>query len=329
MLYKNFILAAALSLICFQSVGAQGQDTKSTKEFSGIYPHLAMSNNEGECGTGAVVPWAGYLWVTTYGPHCVKESSDKLYRISEALEQTVMSESVGGTHADRLIHKPTNNLIIGCYIVDSKGKIRVIPRDEMPGRITGAAHAITSPESRVAFATMEEGLYEVDINNLEVKEIIRDGNSAAAPKGSNSGAKNSKLHGYHGKGFYKGFGKYFYANNGVLPHPALRSPRRIYGRKRGLDSRKNMPIYRDKRPRRHRGKPRARRPYMGAWIRCEILVAWAERGIGLDLFSPAEVEPFLRRVARLEYRMAPHKRNRRTRFSYDNARSVLEISSAI
>ena len=218
MLYKSFILAAALSLICFQSVGAQGQDTKSTKEFSGIYPHLAMSNNEGECGTGVVVPWAGYLWVTTYGPHCVKESSDKLYRISEALEQTVMPESVGGTHADRLIHKPTNNLIIGCYIVYSKGKIRVIPRDEMPGRITGAAHAITSPESRVAFATMEEGLYEVDINNLEVKEIIRDGNSAAAPKGSNSGAKNSKLHGYHGKGFYKGFGKYFYANNGVL-HP--------------------------------------------------------------------------------------------------------------
>ncbi len=26
---------------------------------SGIYPHLAMFNQEGECGTGAVVPWAG------------------------------------------------------------------------------------------------------------------------------------------------------------------------------------------------------------------------------------------------------------------------------
>ena len=25
---------------------------------SGSYPHLAMFNNEGECGTGAVVPWA-------------------------------------------------------------------------------------------------------------------------------------------------------------------------------------------------------------------------------------------------------------------------------
>jgi hypothetical protein len=36
---------------------------------SGIYPHLAMFNKEGECGTGAVVPWAGRLWVITYGPH--------------------------------------------------------------------------------------------------------------------------------------------------------------------------------------------------------------------------------------------------------------------
>ena len=28
-------------------------------QLSGIYPHLAMFNDEGECGTGAVVPWAG------------------------------------------------------------------------------------------------------------------------------------------------------------------------------------------------------------------------------------------------------------------------------
>ena len=32
----------------------------------GIYPHLAMFNGEGECGTGAVVPWAGSLWAVTY-----------------------------------------------------------------------------------------------------------------------------------------------------------------------------------------------------------------------------------------------------------------------
>ena len=30
---------------------------------SGIYPSLATFNDEGECGTGAVVPWADRLWV--------------------------------------------------------------------------------------------------------------------------------------------------------------------------------------------------------------------------------------------------------------------------
>jgi hypothetical protein len=41
---------------------------------SGIHPHLAMFNDEGECGTGAVVPWADRLWVVTYGPHLPKGS---------------------------------------------------------------------------------------------------------------------------------------------------------------------------------------------------------------------------------------------------------------
>ncbi|MDR2041418.1 MAG: hypothetical protein LBP98_03785, partial [Tannerella sp.] len=49
---------------------------------SGIYPHLAHYNDERECGHGAVVPWGGYLWTLTYGPHLPFGSSDKLYRIT-------------------------------------------------------------------------------------------------------------------------------------------------------------------------------------------------------------------------------------------------------
>ena len=43
------------------------------QEYSGIYPHLAYFNNEGECGTGAVVPWADRLWVVTYAPTPLKD----------------------------------------------------------------------------------------------------------------------------------------------------------------------------------------------------------------------------------------------------------------
>jgi hypothetical protein len=56
------------------------------RSVSGIYPHLAMFNDEGECGTGAVVPWAERLWVITYAPHKPTGSSDKLYEITPAVE---------------------------------------------------------------------------------------------------------------------------------------------------------------------------------------------------------------------------------------------------
>ena len=72
---------------------------------SGIYPHLAMFNDEGECGTGAVVPWAGSLWAVTYAPHKPDGSSDKLYQIAPDLTQIVRPESIGGTPANRMIHR--------------------------------------------------------------------------------------------------------------------------------------------------------------------------------------------------------------------------------
>ena len=62
-----------------------------------------MFNNEGECGTGAVVPWADRLWVITYGPHLPFGSSDKLYEITSDLKQVVRPESVGGTPANLAI----------------------------------------------------------------------------------------------------------------------------------------------------------------------------------------------------------------------------------
>ena len=141
---------------------------------SGVYPHLVMYNNEGECGTGAVVPWAGDLWVVTYGPHCPVGSSDKLYRIKPDLTRETFPASVGGTHADRMIHRETNQLLIGPYVIDAKGNVRVVPPARMPGRLTGAARHLTDPASKVYVATMETGLYELDMRTLAVNTLIRE-----------------------------------------------------------------------------------------------------------------------------------------------------------
>ena len=178
---------------------------------SGVYPSLTMYNKEGECGTGAVVPWAGRLWVITYGPHLPMGSSDKLYEITECLEQIIRPESIGGTPANRMIHKESQQLVIGPYFIDAERNVRAIPYKTMPGRHTGTARHLEDPEGKVYIATMEEGLYSVDVDDLSVTEHIRDGNGN---RGYVAKGIKSALPGYHGKGLYSSQGQLVYANNG-------------------------------------------------------------------------------------------------------------------
>jgi hypothetical protein len=180
-------------------------------QIGGVYPHLAMMNDEGECGTGAVVPWADRLWVITYAPHKPMGSSDKLYEITPTLEQIIRPESVGGTPANRMIHRESKQLNIGPYFIDKDRTVRVIPYDKMPGRHTATARHLDDPANKLYIATMEEGLYEVDVKTLGVKCWINDGNRGVKKF---DGAVDSKLPGYHGKGAYSGHYKLFYANNG-------------------------------------------------------------------------------------------------------------------
>ena len=195
---------------------------------SGIHPHLTMFNEEGECGTGALVPWADRLWAITYGPHLPYGSTDRLYEITPDLRQIVRPESVGGTPANRMIHRESNQLVIGPYFIDAERNVRVIRPEAMPGRLTGTARHLTDPAGKVYVATMEEGLYEVDVRTLDVKTLIRDGNTGAVEKHVKAGGKlpagwetaaDSELPGYHGKGLSSGFGRVFYANNGEFCRP--------------------------------------------------------------------------------------------------------------
>lgn len=176
-------------------------------QISGIYPSLAMFNQEGECGTGAVVPWAGKLWVVTYAPHQPFGSSDKLHEIGPDLRQVIRPESIGGTPANRMIHRESDQLFIGPYAINPQGQVRAISYQNMPGRPTGNARHLADPAGKIVFATMEEGIYEVDVKTLAVKELWGDEQIKTSPHKAN-------LPGYHGKGFYSGQGVYVYANNG-------------------------------------------------------------------------------------------------------------------
>ena len=192
---------------------------------SGIFPNLASYNQEGECGTGAVVPWAGSLWYVTYAPHMPYGSSDKLYQVTPDKRLIISPISIGGTPADRLIHKESDQLFIGPYVISAGGDVKVIPWQKMPGRLTGAARHLTDPKNKVYIATMEEGFYEVDVNTLNVKTIYPDGNGLKQDHpGYSGGPLNDLLPGVHGKGLYSGQGHLYYTNNGEGVQEALTNP---------------------------------------------------------------------------------------------------------
>jgi len=218
---SSFVLIA----ICFLLFHCQVEEPGALSEypsFSGIYPHLAYYNEEGECGTGAVVPWADRLWVVTYGPHLPFGSSDKLYEITPDLEKITRPESIGGTPANRKIHKESEQLFIGPYAIDKERKVRAISYETMPGRHTGIARHLTDPENKIYYATMEEGFYEVDVHSLVVTELYEDANVGnKKERDTDSNPPGSLLLGAHGKGAYSGQGVMVYSNNGESGQKAL------------------------------------------------------------------------------------------------------------
>lgn len=195
---------------------------------SGIYPSLTMYNEHAECGVGAVVPWAGKLWAVTYAPHQPNGSTDKLYAISPDLTQHPFAGSVGGTPANRFIHDESQQLFIGPYAIDRAGEVRVIPPQAMPGRLTGAARHLTDPKNKIYIATMEEGLYEVDVATLDATPLYADDQGQIHAKKNDAAeapiANVANLPGYHGKGLFSGQGRVVYANNGEPGRDALSQP---------------------------------------------------------------------------------------------------------
>ncbi len=229
MRFESCIFGAALAVLL-------GGCRETAVEIGGVRPSLAYYNKEGECGTGALVPWGGSLWLVTYGPHCPVGSSDKLYQVTEDFRLIERPESVGGTPADRLIHRESGQALIGTYLIGEDGSVRTVPIAAMPGRLTGAARHLTDPANKIYVTDMEEALYELDVHTLATRTLIRDGHNAKAfaqyfekvgaqPPAGWDEAEDSDLFGYHGKGTCSGFGKVFYANNGIFNKEAMVEPR--------------------------------------------------------------------------------------------------------
>ncbi len=202
-------------LVSLAAIGFTALNAQEPLSISGICPHLASFNAEGpstlphgECGIGAVVPWAGKLWWITYPPHFTKGSNDKLFSVAPDMQKLeIAPESVGGTHANRMIHHESNQLIIGPYFITSEGVVRACDvRSKLIGRMTGTARHLTDPENMVYIYDMEGMVYEVNVHTLDVKKLFEK----AVP-------------GWHGKGAYTSQGRFVISNNGE--HAAGKLPK--------------------------------------------------------------------------------------------------------
>jgi hypothetical protein len=168
---------------------------------SGVYPHLAaLAESYSECGIGAVVPWADRLWYVSYVAHKAGEGVG-LFEIDRQLNIRRRPESVPGTHAGRMVHRETNQLVIGPYVIDTKGHVRVFDHLARDERVTAIARHLFQPADKVYFQCMEGNYYEGNLRTLELKLL------------GHAGRELGVTGRWHFKGAYTSQGRYVVANN--------------------------------------------------------------------------------------------------------------------
>ncbi len=200
-----------LSFVLHHASWSVANDAESVHTFiSGVYPHLTvygiysqngahLKSGHDECGIGAVVPWADKLWMVNYAPHQPHGSEHKLYSVDSDLQMTIHPESVGGTPAGRMIHHESNQLLISHYVISADGKVRVIPIEKMPIRVTAITRHLVDPANMVYYVDMEGSIWEANVHTLDVNQLFK-----------------KPVPGWHGKGGYVSQGRLVVSNNGEL-----------------------------------------------------------------------------------------------------------------
>ena len=295
-------------------------------EWSGVHPHLACFNDGGECGTGAVVPWADRLWVMTYAPHVPNGSSDKLYEITDDLRR----DRAPGEHWRNAGESDDSSRIrISSSSVPTRSmrerRVRVIPYETMPGPAHGQRAAPdrsgeqdllrddggrllrsrSSSRSR-SRSSIPTPIRQSGLTRVAAARLPRQGCSTparAAWSTPTTASTSAEAHAATGcpLGLPGGVGRHR-TGQVVAPEPVHRS--HWSGRNRGQS-----------RPR-HRSDLEHR-------LGSSLADPDAARRRTLARVPAAQGEPLLRRCARLEHRMAAHPRHRRRGPADDDARDVL------
>ena len=164
---RNALKLAALGLVSTAGKGLAGM---TKPPILGVKADGAPYRSES--GVGALIAWADKLWAVTYVSSAGGRSGSGtgLYCIDEDLNMQQVHVS-NGVYANRMLHAPTHQVIIGPYAIDTEGNFRVI-EDLLDRRLTATMTHLTDPENMVYFQTMEGPLFEMDVHTLKARQII-------------------------------------------------------------------------------------------------------------------------------------------------------------
>jgi hypothetical protein len=143
---------------------------------SGVFPHLTvkadMAPARSETGIGALMPWAGKLWMVSYVAHTARTGSGTgLFSIDDDMRIEKHEQSVVGTYANRMMHGPTHQLLIGPHVIDTSGNVSTI-QGLVEHRLAATMIHTTEPERKALYLTMEGLLLEADLETQEVTTLF-------------------------------------------------------------------------------------------------------------------------------------------------------------
>lgn len=140
------------------------------QSFSGVVPSLAQTADLGpprsECGIGCLMPWGGKLYVLNYVSHRKQTGTGTGLRVIEPdLSMTRHPAGVDGTYANRFVHFPSNQIIIGPHVIDAQHNVRTV-KELIDIRCTGTCAHLSHPKNLVYVLGMEGELFELNVHTL-------------------------------------------------------------------------------------------------------------------------------------------------------------------
>ena len=184
---KRAFITTLIIIIFFGNITAQDQSAVTKDKvinINGVFPNLTILGSSdkyrSESGIGALIPWANKLWMIGYVAH-IRGSGVGLYEISDDMTMVKRPESVTGTFANRMVHNPSEQAIIGPHFIDKHGNVRTC-KELSKHRLAATMVHLTDPENKVYFLTMEGLFFECDVHTLEAKQLFNLYNELEIPK---------------------------------------------------------------------------------------------------------------------------------------------------